>query len=929
MKKLLFIILVILSPKVFSQGIWQQRGTSSVTSMDANTKMQNSFYLPMCLHAPSLNGNRDSLGALCYVRDSSALFYRDTLPSGGHQWTKLAATKSSNPLTTLYSGNGIIATDRDVSGNKKHLNIDSTSHFEVTVASMGPVTALELDSVFTDLYDRFHNEYTSNINGVFITSYKDLFTTAGTGGFNVMTTESGKGAVSISDAGGVNFTSSAQGITATTTGSNDIVLTAGRSLLLQNLPSTTTISTDSLLKISAGNVVSKVSLNSVASQNFANTNLTATGNRIHNWNALSFTQQNLNNYTISGNGTLQIINPSAESALILYSNGDAGLFDTTGTTSIVGKNVNITTQAPGGGNIIISNNGVGSNIELASTGEVTITDNASTPLAITSTGSGIALSLGSELTINGSAGNFGQVLTTSGIGAPPVWSDPSTGTVTTVSVVTANGFSGTVANSTTTPAITLTQQNATTSQSGKLTSTDWNTFNNKQSAITLTTTGTSGAATLTGATLNIPQYSGGGGSTPGIDAVITANDSIFTDKGIQAGTNSFYVNSTGSIIFGDSIGSGTNTGTKITQTAITIGSGFISGTSSIDGAYFSPSNSIYNVGGFRNGNGNGIQIDDNAGNLNLIGSNAIVLTGGNTNILSGTTEFNVNHNQDINGTTTSGFNIDWITGGDFTVEADAGSVVLDAIAGGELLNTNYNSGLSVGPSGTITLASKNSQQLNLLSDGIINSTAVSSVSFLSNLSANSGIGINSSGSYIGDGVGGGNGNVISVNDNTATGTINVVSLFLSQVPPSGSVSDSLLTRASTGEVKKISTDYFAKASTTTNGTYTPTLTNVTNVSSSTANQFTYSRQGNIVTYAGSITVTTSLAVASECDFSLPTASAFTGDTDLNGTGTAKTAIATNCINEGDAVNDRGKLEFIGLAVSGTGTIFISGQYIIK
>ena len=36
-------------------------------------------------------------------------------------------------------------------------------------------------------------------------------------------------------------------------------------------------------------------------------------------------------------------------------------------------------------------------------------------------------------------------------------------------------------------------------------------FAAKQNTLTLTTTGTSGAATLTGATLNIPQYSGGGG----------------------------------------------------------------------------------------------------------------------------------------------------------------------------------------------------------------------------------------------------------------------------------------------------------------------------------------------------------------------------------------------------------------------------------
>ena len=51
---------------------------------------------------------------------------------------------------------------------------------------------------------------------------------------------------------------------------------------------------------------------------------------------------------------------------------------------------------------------------------------------------------------------------------------------------------------------------ATTSVNGYLSSTDWNTFNGKQNAITLTTTGTSGAATLVGATLNIPQYQAAG-----------------------------------------------------------------------------------------------------------------------------------------------------------------------------------------------------------------------------------------------------------------------------------------------------------------------------------------------------------------------------------------------------------------------------------
>jgi hypothetical protein len=55
-----------------------------------------------------------------------------------------------------------------------------------------------------------------------------------------------------------------------------------------------------------------------------------------------------------------------------------------------------------------------------------------------------------------------------------------------------------------TGAIGITQSSGSTD--GFLSSTDWSTFNSKQGAITLTTTGTSGAATLTSNTLNIPQY---------------------------------------------------------------------------------------------------------------------------------------------------------------------------------------------------------------------------------------------------------------------------------------------------------------------------------------------------------------------------------------------------------------------------------------
>lgn len=103
-----------------------------------------------------------------------------------------------------------------------------------------------------------------------------------------------------------------------------------------------------------------------------------------------------------------------------------------------------------------------------------------------------------SLTINGTAYD---------LSADRSW---SVGTVTSVSALTlgttGTDLSSTVANGTTTPVITLNVPTASATNRGALSSTDWSTFNGKQDAITLTTTGSSGAATLVGSTLNIPQY---------------------------------------------------------------------------------------------------------------------------------------------------------------------------------------------------------------------------------------------------------------------------------------------------------------------------------------------------------------------------------------------------------------------------------------
>ena len=66
------------------------------------------------------------------------------------------------------------------------------------------------------------------------------------------------------------------------------------------------------------------------------------------------------------------------------------------------------------------------------------------------------VAVGDGTTINfTAAGTAGQVLTSNGAGVP-TWTTNGAGTVTSASVVSANGFAGTVANASTTPEITLT-----------------------------------------------------------------------------------------------------------------------------------------------------------------------------------------------------------------------------------------------------------------------------------------------------------------------------------------------------------------------------------------------------------------------------------------------------------------------------------------
>jgi hypothetical protein len=78
--------------------------------------------------------------------------------------------------------------------------------------------------------------------------------------------------------------------------------------------------------------------------------------------------------------------------------------------------------------------------------------------------------------------------------------------------------------------ITINIPTASATNRGLLSAADWSTFNSKQQAITLTTTGTSGAATLVSGTLNIPNYSTdlSGYVTLGTAQTITAQKTFTT-----------------------------------------------------------------------------------------------------------------------------------------------------------------------------------------------------------------------------------------------------------------------------------------------------------------------------------------------------------------------------------------------------------------
>ena len=229
--------------------------------------------------------------------------------------------------------------------------------------------------------------------------------------------------------------------------------------------------------------------------------------------------------TLSVNRTVTL--PNATGTLALTSDISypvSSVFGRTG--AVVATNGDYTTaQVTESGNLYFTD----SRARLALSGSTGISYNNTTGVITNAAPDQVvALTASTGISISGTYPNFTITNT----------SPSSGGTVTSVAALTigttGTDLSSTVANSTTTPVITLNVPTASATNRGALSSADWTTFNNKQSALTNPVTGT-------GTTNYLPKFTGT--STIGNSAITDDGTTVTLVSRALSGTSAVFSSS--------------------------------------------------------------------------------------------------------------------------------------------------------------------------------------------------------------------------------------------------------------------------------------------------------------------------------------------------------------------------------------------------
>lgn len=105
------------------------------------------------------------------------------------------------------------------------------------------------------------------------------------------------------------------------------------------------------------------------------------------------------------------------------------------------------------------------------------------------------------------------------------------------------------------------------------------------------------------------------------------------------------------------------------------------------------------------------------------------------------------------------------------------------------------------------------------------------------------------------------------------------------------------------------------------GTFTPTLTNTTNVAASTAYLSQWIRVGNVITVTGKVDIDVTSAAATELNISLPIASLLANEQNLAGTANSAAAAALSAAIRADATNDRAAVVFVATSLTNDSYFF--------